>query len=59
MILQHYKETNLVLHWKKCHFIVQEGIALGHGISADGFKVDKVKIDVIEKLQLPTLVKGV
>ena len=28
------EETNLVLNWEKCHFMVQEGIVLGHRISA-------------------------
>ena len=27
------EETNLVLNWEKCHFMVQEGIVLGHRIS--------------------------
>ena len=26
------EETNLVLNWEKCHFMVKEGIALGHRI---------------------------
>ncbi|XP_022865510.1 uncharacterized protein LOC111385359 [Olea europaea var. sylvestris] len=36
------KETNLVLNWEKCHFMVQEGIVLGHRISAKGIEVDKI-----------------
>ena len=32
-ILLRCEETNLVLNWKKCHFMVQEGIVLGHQIS--------------------------
>ena len=38
------EETNLVLNWEKCHFMVQEGIVLGHRISARGIEVDKAKI---------------
>ncbi|GJW01376.1 putative nucleotidyltransferase, ribonuclease H [Tanacetum coccineum] len=53
------KETNLVLNWEKCHFMVREGIILGHKISGSGNKVDKAKIDVIAKLPYPTNVKGV
>ena len=34
------EETNLVLNWEKCHFMVQEGIVLGHRISARGIEVD-------------------
>ena len=33
-------ETNLVLNWEKCHFMVREGIVLGHRISRKGIKVD-------------------
>ena len=35
-VLQHCEETNLVLNWEKCHFMVQEGIILGHLISKRG-----------------------
>ena len=38
------EETNLVLNWEKCHFIVKEGIVLGHRILERGIKVDKAKI---------------
>ena len=34
------EETNLVLNWEKCHCMVQEGIVLGHRISARGIEVD-------------------
>ncbi|GJW49210.1 reverse transcriptase domain-containing protein [Tanacetum coccineum] len=53
------EETNLVLNWKKCHFLVKEGIVLGHKISKAGIKVDKAKIDVIAKLSYPTNIKGI
>ena len=39
--------------------MVQEGIVLGHKIFVRGIEVDKVKIDVIEKLPPPVNVKGV
>jgi len=29
MVLERCEETNLVLNWEKCHFMVQEGIMLG------------------------------
>ena len=32
-MLQRCKEAHLVLNWEKCHFIVQEGIMLGHKVS--------------------------
>ena len=53
------EETNLVLNWEKCHFMVQEGIVLGHRISARGIEVDKAKIEAIEKLPPPSSVKGI
>ena len=58
-VLKRCEDTNLVLNWEKCHFMVQEGIVLGHKISVKGIKVDKAKIDVIEKLPSPVNVKGV
>ena len=42
-----YQETNLVLNWEKDHFMVQEGIVLGHKVSFEGIEVDPTKIDVI------------
>ncbi|KAL4308723.1 hypothetical protein GQ457_01G012200 [Hibiscus cannabinus] len=37
-VLKRCKETNLVLNWEKCHFMVDEGIVLGHKISSKGMK---------------------
>ncbi|KAL5561557.1 hypothetical protein UlMin_031304 [Ulmus minor] len=59
LVLQRCVDTNLVLNWEKCHFMVREGIVLGHRISVKGIEVDRAKIDVIEKLPPPTNVKGV
>ncbi|GKB67362.1 reverse transcriptase domain-containing protein [Tanacetum coccineum] len=53
------KQANLVPNWEKCHFMVTEGIVLGHKVSGAGLKVDKSKIKVISKLPLPTNVKAV
>ena len=58
-VLVRCEETNLVLNWEKCHFMVQEGIVLGHRISARGIEVDKAKIEAIEKLPPPSSVKGI
>ena len=44
------EETNLVLNWEKCHFMVTEGIVLGHRISKRGIKVDRAKVETIEKI---------
>ena len=58
-VLQRCEETNLVLNWEKCHFMVEEGIVLGHRIPSKGIEVDRAKIEVSEKLPPPTNVKGV
>ncbi|GJV06672.1 reverse transcriptase domain-containing protein [Tanacetum coccineum] len=58
-MLQRCKYVNLVLNWKKCYFMVKEGIVLGHKVSRAGLEVDKAKIDVISKLPPPTNVKGI
>jgi len=59
VFLKRCVETNLILNWEKCHFIVIEGIVLGHKISSKGIEVDKAKVDIIEKLLPPTNVKGI
>ena len=53
------EETNLVLNWEKCHFMVKEGIVLGHRISERGIEVDKDKVETIEKLLPPSSMKGI
>ena len=53
------EETNLVLNWDKCHFMVKEGIVLGHRISERGIEVDRAKVETIEKLLPPSSVKGI
>ncbi|XP_021723382.1 protein NYNRIN-like [Chenopodium quinoa] len=53
------EKVNLVLNWEKCHFMVEEGIILGHKISSKGIEVDKAKVEVIEKLPPPINVRGV
>ena len=58
-VLQRCKDTNLVLNWEKCHFMVNEGIVLGHKISERGIEVDKAKVDAIEKMPYPTDIKGI
>ncbi|GKA20165.1 reverse transcriptase domain-containing protein [Tanacetum coccineum] len=44
---------------EKCHFMVKEGIVLGHKVSIAGLEVNKAKIDVISKLPPLTNIKGV
>ncbi|GJV74614.1 reverse transcriptase domain-containing protein [Tanacetum coccineum] len=52
-MLKRCEDTNLALNWEKSHFMVKEGIVLGHKISKKGIEVDKAKIDVISKLPSP------
>jgi hypothetical protein len=37
-VLRRCQEVNLVLNWKKCHFMVREGIVLVHKISEKGIE---------------------
>ncbi|GJX72528.1 reverse transcriptase domain-containing protein [Tanacetum coccineum] len=57
-MLKRCEDTNLALNWEKSHFMVKEGIVLGHKISKSGIEVDRAKVDVIAKLPHPTTVKG-
>ena len=59
LVLKRCMETNLVLNWEKCYFMVREGILLGHRLSERGIEVDRAKIQIIEKLPPPTSIKGV
>ncbi|XP_074314327.1 uncharacterized protein LOC141649539 [Silene latifolia] len=59
LVLQTCIQYNLKLNWEKCHFMVQKGVVLGHVISKEGIQVDRLKVEVIEKLAPPTNVKGV
>nr|GEY66865.1 reverse transcriptase domain-containing protein [Tanacetum cinerariifolium] len=58
-MLKRCEDTKLALNWEKSHFMVKEGIVLGHKISKKGIEVDKAKIKVISKLPHPTTVKGI
>jgi len=59
LILKRCMETNLVLNWEKCHFMVKQGIVLGHIISEKGIEVDKSKIHLVRYLPSPTSVREV
>ncbi|KAM1087706.1 hypothetical protein ACFX2B_013058 [Malus domestica] len=59
LILKRCVETNLVLNWEKCHFMVKQGIVLGHIISEKGIEVDKSKVDLVRYLPSPTSVREV
>jgi hypothetical protein len=58
-VLQRCEETNLVLNWEKCHFMLNEGIVRGHKISERGIEADRAKVEAIEKMPCPRDVKGI
>ncbi|RVW26915.1 Retrovirus-related Pol polyprotein from transposon 17.6 [Vitis vinifera] len=57
-VLNRCIEKDLVLNWEKCHFMVRQGIVLGHIISEKGIEVDKANVELIVKLPSPTTMKG-
>jgi hypothetical protein len=48
-----------VLNWEKSHFMVKQGIVLGHVISQWGIDVDKAKVDLTSNLPPLCMVKDV
>ena len=58
-VLHRCQDKHLALNWKKCHFMVTEGIVLGHMISAAGLEVNQAKVSIIKYLLPPTTVKGI
>ena len=59
LVLKRCIDINLMLNWKKCHFMVHQGIGLSHVISKRGIEIDKSKIDLIHSLPPPTSVRKV
>ena len=58
-VLERCQEKNLVLNWEKCHFMVTQGIVLGHIVSKKGIEVDKAKVELISNLPIPQCVKDI
>ena len=58
-VLERCKDKNLELNWEKCHFMVTQGIVLGHIMSRDGIEVDKAKVELISTLPTPKCVKDI
>nr|GEU53244.1 hypothetical protein [Tanacetum cinerariifolium] len=52
-ILKRCIDSNLVLNYEKCQFMVDQGNILGHIVSAKGLEVHKAKIGVIKSLPYP------
>ena len=59
LVLKRCKEKDLTLNWEKCHFMVRQGIVLGHIISKKGIEVDKAKVDLISNLPHPKNIKDI
>ena len=47
----------LVHSWEKSHFMVKEGIVVGHLVSSKGLEVDNAKYEVIQDLALPKSIR--
>ncbi|XLT87226.1 hypothetical protein HN873_008979 [Arachis hypogaea] len=58
-VLDRCINTNLVLNFEKCHFIVKQGIVLGHVVSNTGISVNPAKVNVISSLSYPSSVREV
>ena len=59
LVLKRCRDTNLVLNWEKCQFMVNDCIVLGYKVSSKGIEVDPAKVEVIAKLPPPNCVKAV
>ena len=58
-VLERCQEKNLVLNWEKCHFMVTQGIVLGHIVSKKGIEVDKAKVELISNFPTPKCVRDI
>ena len=58
-VLERCEEKNLVLDWEKCHYMVTQGIVLGHVVSKERIEVDKAKVELISNLPTPKCVKDI
>ena len=56
-ILDACVKKHLVFSWEKSHFMVREGIVLGHLVSSKGLEVDKAKVEVIQDLAFPKSIR--
>nr|GEZ91849.1 hypothetical protein [Tanacetum cinerariifolium] len=56
-VLKRCIETNLVLSWEKSHFMVRDGIVLGHVVFEKRFEADRAKVQIISTLPSPLTLK--
>lgn len=59
LVLERCIETDLVLNYEKCHFMLEHGIVLGHIIYEKGISLDPTKVDVISKLPYPSCIREI
>ena len=59
LVLKICIETNFVLNYEKCYFMVEQGIVLRQVVSSHGLEIDKAKIDVISSLPHPSYMREV
>ena len=52
-VLQRCRQSNLVLNWEQCRFMVREGIVFGHKVSKKGIEIDNSNINALENLPVP------
>ncbi|XP_042403344.1 uncharacterized protein LOC121992821 isoform X2 [Zingiber officinale] len=58
-VLSRCIDTDLVLNFEKCHFMVEHDIVLGHIVFRKGIEVDPAKISAISSLSYPACVREV
>jgi len=58
-VLDRCIENILVLSYEKCHFMVSQGIVLGHIIFEKGIQVDSAQLNVISQLPYPSFVREI
>ena len=58
-VLERCQEKNFVLNWEKCHFMVTQGIVLGHIVLKNGIEVDKAKVELISNLPTSKCVRDI
>ncbi|CAM8965857.1 unnamed protein product [Rhodiola kirilowii] len=58
-VLARCVSMNLVLNYEKCHFMVTQGVVLGHIVSHEGIEVDRAKIDLTVTLPYPSTVRDI
>ena len=53
------RKFGIWLNLKKSQFALREGKILGHIVSAEGVKIDSVRVEYIQKLSIPRLKRNI